>query len=275
MWASTVFRPSASQTSTRHSTCGRGRSVRISPSTAFRPRWRDPLQSRCRPHRGQGCDENPYARRTPLPLSHGATCRRCLALGCRCETCDGHPENRDNHALLKRVLDTTVYFVSGTLGRQCPLRTTRPQRNGTHPEDDAWSFSIEFAQRHTSPVAILFADDAVASAHHWENYWQEGGFCRLRPLHRPAGSRTGTPCHPVAICTGTKLGGCVIRRRKRASPTIRGTVVRTSKWSGGIRRTSPFGTANRLQPARSAGTTPCNPSPAKLPNVKASRVSAG
>ncbi len=85
-------------------------------------------------------------------------------------------ENRDNHALLKRVLDTTVYFVSVRWDGNARFEQRGRNETVLIPEDDAWSFSIEFAQRHTSPVAIPFADDAVASAHHWENYWQEGGF---------------------------------------------------------------------------------------------------
>ncbi len=85
-------------------------------------------------------------------------------------------ENRDHHALLKRVLDTTVYYVC--VRWEGDARFEQRGRNETvlTPEQDAWSFSVEFAQRHTSPTAVAFADDAAASARHWEEYWQQGGF---------------------------------------------------------------------------------------------------
>ena len=81
-----------------------------------------------------------------------------------------------NYALLERRLDTTVYRVAVRWEGEASLAQRSPNEVVLTPDTDRWSFSVEFAPRHTALEAIPFAADAAASAAHWAAYWQQGGF---------------------------------------------------------------------------------------------------
>ncbi len=81
------------------------------------------------------------------------------------------------HALLKRTLDATTYYVNLTWEGQAELKEKEPNYFVLQPADDQLAFACEFtAQEPAADGAALpsFAESEAAAGNHWQNFWKKG-----------------------------------------------------------------------------------------------------
>ncbi|WP_288318203.1 hypothetical protein [Xylanibacter caecicola] len=81
----------------------------------------------------------------------------------------------DRHAVLKRTIDSTVYYV--TIAWKGDAELTRKKDNYfvLTPKCDRFSFTCAFGKDNTAPHGTCFDDVRRLSAAHWKAYWTEGG----------------------------------------------------------------------------------------------------
>lgn len=100
------------------------------------------------------------------------------------DACDWNSDERhsttllaqdDHSAVLKRELDSTVYYV--TVRWEGNASITEKQKNYfvLAPSDTVLSFTCLFTPEQPNESAVTFAEAKKASAGYWNNYWQKGG----------------------------------------------------------------------------------------------------
>ncbi|MCR4859303.1 MAG: hypothetical protein K5910_01415, partial [Bacteroidales bacterium] len=81
----------------------------------------------------------------------------------------------DSHALIRRTLDDTVYYVSLRWSGKAALAQTGPNRLVLSPESGNWDFSVRFTAEKPEAGNPGF-DQAAASARDlWNGYWKSTG----------------------------------------------------------------------------------------------------
>lgn len=83
--------------------------------------------------------------------------------------------SQDEHSfVLKRTLDTTVYYLSVKYDGKAILKEKAPHYYILSPENDDFSFTSEFTQ--TAPAKEGKATDTYkSSSAYWNRFWQKGG----------------------------------------------------------------------------------------------------
>ncbi|MCR4860348.1 MAG: hypothetical protein K5910_06770, partial [Bacteroidales bacterium] len=81
----------------------------------------------------------------------------------------------DSHALIRRTLDDTVYYVSLRWSGKAALAQTGPNRLVLSPESGNWDFSVRFTAEKPEAGNPSFAQAAASARDLWNGYWKNTG----------------------------------------------------------------------------------------------------
>ncbi|MCM1078202.1 MAG: hypothetical protein NC344_01605 [Bacteroidales bacterium] len=117
--------------------------------------------------------------------AHAGICFRFpYPTGMHCDdACDWNADDRhstevmiykSNSAVLKRVIDSTVYYVTITWNGNAELTRKLENYFVLLPHDDKFSFTCTFSPEPMVPETICFDDVRKASSDHWKAFWTDG-----------------------------------------------------------------------------------------------------
>lgn len=80
-----------------------------------------------------------------------------------------------NSAILKREIDSTIYFVKISWDEKATLREKAPHYFVINTEDEQITLMVEFAQTNFFSPSSSFQNMKNITEDHWRNFWKEGG----------------------------------------------------------------------------------------------------
>lgn len=83
--------------------------------------------------------------------------------------------DEDGSALLRREIDSTVYYVSLSWEGGATLAKDGTNRVLLTPKDGEWSFSVQFHENEPSVGAMAFSGMKDSAGRMWNNYWRTSG----------------------------------------------------------------------------------------------------
>ncbi len=82
----------------------------------------------------------------------------------------------DHSVLLKRTIDTTIYYIRITWEGAAKFEEKQPHLFTLTPSDDNFAFSALFSPTPCNDQPVCFTDVAKASSEYWQKFWNEGAF---------------------------------------------------------------------------------------------------
>lgn len=89
------------------------------------------------------------------------------------------------HALIKRTLDNTTYYINVCWTGKATVSHEGPNRIVLSPASSDFTFSCEFSANNDFSPALDFDNIKIAAAKHWNNYWNRGAIVDFSACKAP------------------------------------------------------------------------------------------